>query len=383
MNLVIRRITIAVLAAALAGAVLAVPALSKGGPEAVAAKKAKKKKCKKSKKGKKSKKRKGCKRGSGTASGTGLPGEATPSSPTKPDGPTTPSNLQVAGVSVNANPVLAGTSTTGQVTIDAVAPTSGQQVNLQSSSPSRVSVPASVVVAPGQKTASFSVDTTTGGPVTATLTGSIGTSTGSTQLSVVDTASVKDVKLQRECFTLGTFSSNHVSLDVPAPEDTVVNLQSSDALSLSVVPPITTVPAGSANALFNVNALLPTASVTVTATLGTSNAADTASVSALAPDPKATEVSLSPESIVAGDFTTGTVTLDCEAPDGGVSVALHSSDGSDNVTVPASVTVPAGALSANFRVDTDLTTASGDYTISATAGEVTKSAQLTVNNLGT
>ena len=43
MTLVIRRITILVLAAALAGAVLAVPALSKSGPAAVAAKKAKKK----------------------------------------------------------------------------------------------------------------------------------------------------------------------------------------------------------------------------------------------------------------------------------------------------------------------------------------------------
>jgi len=44
-SLVIRRITIAVLAAFLAGAVLAVPASSKGGPAVVAKKKAKK--CKK------------------------------------------------------------------------------------------------------------------------------------------------------------------------------------------------------------------------------------------------------------------------------------------------------------------------------------------------
>ena len=41
-NLAIRRITIAVLAAALAGAVLAVPASSNSGPAAVAKKKAKK-----------------------------------------------------------------------------------------------------------------------------------------------------------------------------------------------------------------------------------------------------------------------------------------------------------------------------------------------------
>ena len=207
-----------VLAAALAGAVLAVPALSKSGPAAVAAKKKAKKKCKKAKKGKKVKKRKGCKSG-GSAGATGLPGQATPSKPTPPDPPTTPPTLHVADLGVSPNTVLAPGSATGQVTLDAAAPSGGQQVDLQSDT-ARVTLPSYVVVAPGQTNASFPVNTTLGPPVTATLTGSVGASTATTQLSVVDTASVSAVKLERQCFTFGPYSSNRVSLDVPAPEDT-------------------------------------------------------------------------------------------------------------------------------------------------------------------
>jgi hypothetical protein len=162
-TVVIRRITIVFLAAALAGALLAVPALSKSGPSAVAAKKAKKK-CKKAKKGKKGKKRKGCKSG-GSAGATGLPGQATPSKPTPPDPPTTPPTLHVAVLGVSPNTVLAPDSATGQVTLDAAAPSGGQQVDLQSDT-ARVTLPSYVVVAPGQTDASFPVNTTLGPPVT-------------------------------------------------------------------------------------------------------------------------------------------------------------------------------------------------------------------------
>jgi hypothetical protein len=370
-NLVVRRITIAVLAAALAGAVLAVPALSKGGPDAVASKKAKKKKkCKKSKKGKKSKKkRKGCKGGSGTASGTGLPGEATPSSPTKPDGPTTPSNLQVTGMGISANPVLAGNSTTGQVTLDAAASAAGQQVDLQSDT-ARVTVPSYVVVAPGQKNASFPVTTTSGGPVTATLTGSIGGSNATTHLSVVDHASVSSVKLERRCFTLGPFSSNRVSLDVPAPDDTLVSL-SSDSAALTV-PSGVTVPSGSSSAFFSVNAVSDSPLVTVTATLGPSQATDSASVSSTDPATHADDLTVHPGTVVAGGGSNGTLTLDCEAPEGGTTVTLSSADPGvtfdSTGTQSATVNVPEGQLSADFTISTDGSLADGQYDVSATVG---------------
>jgi hypothetical protein len=377
-TLVIRRITIVVLAAALAGAVLAVPALSKSGPTAVAAKKAKKK-CKKAKKGKKAKKRKGCKRGG--SSGVGLPGQATPSKPTPPDPPTTPPTLHVADLGVSPDTVLAPNPATGQVTLDAAAPSGGQQVDLQSDT-ARVTLPSYVVVAPGQTNASFPVNTTLGPPVTATLTGSVGASTATTQLSVVDTASVSSVKLERQCFTFGPYSSNRVSLDVPAPEDTVVSL-SSDSAALTV-PSGVTVPFGSTSAFFSVNAVSDSPSVTVTASLGASQATDTASVSSTDPATHADDLTVHPDTVAAGGGSTGTVTLDCEAPSGGTTVTFSSADPGvtfdSTGTQSATVNVPEGQLSADFTISTDAALGDGQYDVSATAGGVTVPATLTIDS---
>jgi trimeric autotransporter adhesin len=371
-NLVIRRVTIAVLAAFIAGAVLVVPASAKSGPQAVAAKK-KAKKCKKKKKGKK---KKGCKgvAGGGGASGSGLPGEKTPTSPTQPDNPTIPN---MASVDLAANPVLAGTSSTGTVTVDGPAPSAGQKVDLTSSNSARVSVPASVVVAPGQTTASFSITTTSGSPLTATLTGETAGTSANVQLNVVDKPSVKSVELQRQCFTFGSFGSNRVTLDVPAPADTLIDLVSDNPSALQV-PSDVTVPEGSSSAFFSVNALAATLSVGVTATLDTSQATDTALVSSTDPDPEAGSLSVNPDKVKPGNGTTATVTLACEAPTGGVTVDLTSDD--PGVTVPASVNVPAGKLSQTFDVDTDPTLPNGVYDIHATVGGVTVDASLTIDS---
>jgi hypothetical protein len=372
--LVIRRITIAVLAAFLVGAVLAVPASSKGGPQAVAAKKAKK--CKK----KKGKKKKGCKKGS--TSSLGLPGQATPSSPKQPDPPTTPPTLHVASVGVTPGTVLAGNPTTGQVTVDVAAPSGGQRVDLQSDS-GRVSVPGSVVVAPAQKTASFPVTTTLGGPATATLTASIDTSTATTQVKVVDKPSVSSVKLQRKCFTPGPWPSNRVTLDIPAPSDTVVSLSSDTPLSLAPTNPTVTVPLGSTTAFFGVDAFAvdaPLVTVSAAASL-TPAATATASVSSTDPATEAEGATLNPDTVRQGEDSTGTLKLTCEAPSGGTPVTFSSSD-SSSVGVPAdgTVIVPQGESSVDFTVTTAPDAGDGPYDISVTAGAQTVHATLTLNS---
>jgi trimeric autotransporter adhesin len=373
-NLVIRRITIAVLAAALAGAVLAVPASSNSDSAAVAKKKAKRCK-KKGKKGKKAKKRKGCKGGIGS-SGSGLPGEATPASPKQPNFPPPPPNnpvLHVSSLSVSDGTLLGGNSTNGLVTLDHAAAAGGQQVDLSSDVAPRVQVPASVVVVSGQKTASFQVDTTFGTPITATLTASIDTSNATTALKVVDRPSVASVKLQRRCFTPGTWPTNRVTLDIPAPADTSVALGSSDPLSLSLPLATVTVPSGSTSALFAVNALAASDGVTVSATApSTPPQSDSATVSLTDPATHADGLTVDPDTVVAGSGSTGTVTLDCEAPPGGTTVTLSSADpgvtfdstGSQSATVD----VPEGQLSADFTISTDGGLADGQYDVSATVG---------------
>ncbi|MGA9372957.1 MAG: hypothetical protein WBV53_14000 [Solirubrobacterales bacterium] len=379
MSLLIRRITLAVLVASLAGGMLAVPASSMTGPVAHASKK--KKKCKKKKKkkhklaasAKKKKKKRKCKRASPT--GTTLPGQATHPVPTQPaavGGATTGGStggggggstaLQMNAVSVTDNPVLVGSSTFGQVTISGPAPSAGQPVSLQSDNPN-VTVPPSVVVAADQTTASFPVDTAAGAQPGAILTAAIGSSSVTVPLSVVTAPSVSSVQLERKCFTgPDTFNSNRVTLDVPAPVNTVVDLSSGNASFL--VPSTATVPSGSKIGTFTATTLVPIVpDVTVTATLGGS-VADSASLytTATYPDPPAVSgLSLQPDSLTAGGSSTGTVTLACEAPAGGTTVTLDSAP--SGPTMPATVTVPAGELSAQFTISTS---AGGEFTITAT-----------------
>jgi hypothetical protein len=379
--LVIRRITIAVLAAFLAGAVLAVPASSKSGPATVAKKKAKK--CKKGKKGKKGKKRKGCKRGS---SSVGLPGEATPSSPKQPNTPPPPPDtpaLEVKSLTLTAGTVLGGNPVTGQVTLDKAAPAGGQQVDLSSTLSARAQVPASVVVIPGQKTASFQVDTTfvVGPPVTATLTASIGASSATTALKVVDRPSVDSVKLERRCFTPETWPSNRVTLDIPAPSDTVVTLSSTDSSALDPTPSTVTVPSGSNTTFFTIQAFPVVAGpVTISAAApSTPPKSASASVNPTEPDANAADLTLNPTTVAPDSVSTATVTLDCEAPEAGTTVSFTSQSPS-KVHVPGPIVIPEGQLSATFQVTVDPGTPDDQYEISATAGEATVHADLTVSS---
>src|SRR5207249_573001 len=88
-------------------------------------------------------------------------------------------------------------------------------------------------------------------------------------------------------------------------------------------------------------------------------------------------LSLNPTVVTPGNTLTGTVALITAAPAGGVTVALSSKHPSI-ATVPASVTVPAGATSANFTVATSPVTASTSVAISGTYSGVTGGAWLTV-----
>jgi hypothetical protein len=88
-------------------------------------------------------------------------------------------------------------------------------------------------------------------------------------------------------------------------------------------------------------------------------------------------VSVSPTSVVGGTSAQGTITLTSAAPSGGAVVTLNSANTSV-VSVPASVTVAAGALSATFGVNTSTVTANTAVTVTATFGGVSRTTTLTV-----
>src|SRR5205823_669449 len=87
-------------------------------------------------------------------------------------------------------------------------------------------------------------------------------------------------------------------------------------------------------------------------------------------------VSFTPSTVVGGNAATGQVALRDPAPAGGLAVTLSSD--LPAVQVPASVTIPAGAIAATFPVTTVPVAAHTTAAITATAGGTTGTGQLRV-----
>ena len=88
---------------------------------------------------------------------------------------------------------------------------------------------------------------------------------------------------------------------------------------------------------------------------------------------------VSPSTVIAGAPSQGTITLSGPAPAGGLVVSLTSS-ATNRATVPPTVTIPAGATSTTFPIQT-IPTQSGTVIIGANLGGVSLNAQLTLVRL--
>jgi hypothetical protein len=97
-------------------------------------------------------------------------------------------------------------------------------------------------------------------------------------------------------------------------------------------------------------------------------------------EPALSAVTVSPASVIGSDSATGTVTLDSPAPAGGAIVSL--SDDIAATTLPASVTVPEGATSANFTITTVYVGATQSGTVTATYQGESRTASVTVRPVG-
>jgi hypothetical protein len=174
--------------------------------------------------------------------------------------------------------------------------------------------------------------------------------------------------------TGGTAATGTATLTGAAPHNgATVTLSSSNA-AVAAVPASIFIPQGATSATFSVTTSPVAASTSVTIT-GNYQATATGSFSVLPPALSA--FSVSPTSVMAVLGTsTGTVTLDGAAPAGGESVALASNNGA--ATVPASVTVAAGATSASFTITTSAVASSTNVTLTATLAGNTRLATLTV-----
>jgi len=239
-----------------------------------------------------------------------------------------------------------------------------------------VAVPGTVKVLAGKLSATF---TATIGSVasdtTVTITGTNGSETTTAKLLVAQPA-IAAVTLAASTIAGGASTTGRVVLNTAPPKGSnlVVTL-SADSAAVHFAATTVTVAGGSTTGGFSVTTDAVASSTPVTITGTDANGRHAAVVLTLT-SPVISNFTLAKASITFGT-TTGTVILNAKAPTGGKVVTLASSDGL--VSVPSSVTVPAGTTSATFTVTPEASTVLTTVTITATTGSVSKTATIKVN----
>ena len=183
--------------------------------------------------------------------------------------------------------------------------------------------------------------------------------------------------LNPSSITGGQNATGTVTLTATAPSGSVAVTLSS-ANSAASVPSSVVIPATSSSANFTITTTAVTATTVGNITATYSGASKSATLTVNPPAPAAiSSLTLSPSTIVGGSTATGTVTLTKAAPAGGIVVNLTSSN-STRAKVPATVLIPAGALSQVFNITTTATKQKTNVRITASYAGVNNSATLTI-----
>jgi hypothetical protein len=178
----------------------------------------------------------------------------------------------------------------------------------------------------------------------------------------------------------GNTSQGTVTLSAAAPSGGVVVTLSSGNTAVATVPASVSIAAGATSATFTVSTSSVTTSTSSTISGSYAGAMQTASLSVTSAT-TLSSLTLNPTSVVGGNTSQGTVALSAAAPSGGVVVTLSSSN-TTVATVPASVSLAAGATTATFTVSTSSVTTTTSVTISASYSGNTATAVLSVQTAG-
>lgn len=242
------------------------------------------------------------------------------------------------------------------------------EIQLVTDAPGITKLPASVMIPAGQLTASFAVTGLAVG--NATVTASVNGTSQSAQIAVVPHLP-QPVSLLPDPLPLQQGASGLLTLTINAAQlaDTAFVI-SNTAPDVVQTPTQLVVPAGQISALLPVTAL-----AAGSATLGvTMNGASTQATVGVTPPPPVPAM-IEPAQLTLAKGVPGTLKLTVtRAPASTTVVALASSD-TNVAEVPATVTVAAGALTAEFAVTSR---SEGVATLTATLNGGSASSQLTV-----
>ena len=276
----------------------------------------------------------------------------------------------ISGLTVTPSSVGGGSTALGAVTLNGPAGPSGAVVTLSSSQTS-ATVPGSVTVPAGASTATFTISTSAVASATmVTITGTLAGNQATASLTI-DPAALASVSVLPASVTGGSAATGTVTLTGTAPSGGMAVSLASNNASVTV-PASVTVQAGATSVTFSVSTA--GVSATVVATLSATEGGTTANATLTVLTPLLTGLSVSPNTVVGGNASTGTVTLARAAPSGGVVVSLASMSAS--ASVPSSVTVPGGALQATFVVTTTGVSSATPVTLSASLSGTTVTTSL-------
>ena len=278
----------------------------------------------------------------------------------------------LAGLTLSPTQVGGGGTSIGTVSLTGLAPKGGDKVTLTSSA-KVATVPSSVTVPAGASTVTFTVGTS---PVTTSTTSKITAKMGSVSSSQVLTViplAVSNLAVNPGEIVGGASSTGTVTLNAPASGNGAIVSLSSTAFGLSF-PNTVTVPTGNTTANFAISTV-PVATAnpaTISAKFSGSSAVATLTID----PPKLTALTLSPTTVLGGASAAGTVTISSPAPSAGLTIQLGTT--SAQVSVPATITVPAGTTTGTFTLQTFSGPTTLNATISAGFNNISTTAQITI-----
>jgi len=283
---------------------------------------------------------------------------------------------KVVALTITPASAFGGSKFAGAITLDGPAPSGGVPVALTVDHSEAASFPASVLVAEGSKTASFSI---TSIPVAANTKVIAKASANAGAVAAAFTVlAQRPLALSFSPASVfgGQSSAGTVTITGLAPTaGQIVKLTSNNAAVK--VPASVTIAAGQTTADFAAASLAVGKTVVVTLT-ATANGASVKATLEVRP-PTVIGLAVTPSSVTGGTSSTGKVTISSPAPSTGLKITLTNSNVAA-ATVPLTVTVAAGQTTATFAVPTKPVTADTSSTITASFSGSSATATLTIKH---
>jgi hypothetical protein len=281
-----------------------------------------------------------------------------------------------------------GNDAAGEVYLNTghVAPPGGIVVTLTNDNPTLItSMPPSVTIPGGQSSGWFPVQTwTTGTTTPVNFTASYNGVTKSAVMNIhapTQNVPISSVTLSPTSVVGGSNQAVQavITLAANAPSEGATIMLTSNRPDIVLLPRSTRIFFSTQNTAyvnFIANPVSTPTEVTVTAHFGDSTGSAVLTVLPPPAGPSLSSLTLNPASVAGGSSSQGTVTISA-ASSSPTTVSLASSS-APSVTVPPSVTIPAGATSASFTVNTTSVSSSASTTITASLNGLSRSAVLTI-----